>query len=80
MLGALAMMLSEKYAYKLGEKHSYNLARVLSTICQAVLLIIAGIFLKSWIVITIIMIFFNFFEGLWMPAWRHVLGEQMDKN
>jgi len=37
------------------------------------LLILAGFFLKSWILISIIVIFFNFFEGLWQPSWNHVL-------
>ena len=46
---------------------------VFSTIAQAILIIIVAFFLKSWILITIIMVLFNFFEGLWMPAWNHVL-------
>lgn len=49
---------------------------VFSTIAQAILIIIVALFLKSWILITIIMVLFNFFEGLWMPAWNHVLVEK----
>jgi hypothetical protein len=43
---------------------------------QAALLIIAGLVLQSWILSAIIFVMFNFFEGLWMPAWNHVLVEQ----
>lgn len=69
-------MITNKYAYKVAEKKSYNFAWVISTIIQAVLLIIAGFVLKSWILLAIVFIVFNFFEGLWMPAWNHVLVEQ----
>lgn len=40
---------------------------------QALLMIIAGIFLKSWIAVAVIYIFFNMFDGLWQPSWNHVL-------
>jgi len=73
MIGIGWMIISNKYAYKVAEKWSYNHARVFSTIAQAILLIIAWICLKSWITITVIMILFNFFEWLRMPAWNHVL-------
>ena len=70
------MMITNKYAYKVAEKKSYNFAWVISTIIQAILLIIAGFILKSWILLAIVFVLFNFFEGLWMPAWNHVLVEQ----
>lgn len=75
-IAGIAMMITNKYAYKIAEKKSYNFAWVISTIIQAVLLIIAGFVLKSWILLAIVFVVFNFFEGLWMPAWNHVLVEQ----
>lgn len=75
-IAGIAMMITNKYAYKVAEKKSYNFAWVISTIIQAILLIIAGFILKSWILLAIVFVLFNFFEGLWMPAWNHVLVEQ----
>jgi MFS family permease len=76
IISTIAMFLANKYAYKFWERWSYNHVWVLSTTVQAILLIIVAFFLKSWIMITIIMILFNFFEGLRMPAWNHVLVGQ----
>lgn len=75
-IAGIAMIITNKYAYKVAEKKSYNFAWVVSTIMQAILLIIAGLVLKSWILLAIVFVLFNFFEGLWMPAWNHVLVEQ----
>lgn len=66
-------MLASKYAYLFGKKYSYNSAWILGTVMQAVLLIVAGVFLKSWITVAVIYIFFNVFDGLWQPSWNHVL-------
>lgn len=76
IISTIAIFFANKYAYKLWEKRSYNHVRVFSTIAQAILLIFVAFFLKSWIMITIVMVFFNFFEGLRMPARNHVLVEQ----
>jgi MFS family permease len=75
-VGAVCMLLANKYAYKLWETHGYRLTRVASTIAQGGILVLAGIFLQSWIAITILIILFNLFEWLRMPAWNHVLVEE----
>lgn len=76
IISTVAIFFANKYAYKAGEKWSYNHVWVFSTIAQAVLLIFVAFFLKSWIMITIVMVLFNFFEGLRMPARNHVLVSQ----
>ncbi len=76
VISTIAIFFANKYAYKLWEKRSYNHVRVFSTIAQALLLIFVAFFLKSWIMITIVMVFFNFFEWLRMPARNHVLVGQ----
>jgi len=75
-IAGIAVMITNKYAYKIGEKKSYNFAWIFATISQAIILIIAGMVFQSWIAFAIVFIIFNFFEGLWMPAWNHVLVEQ----
>ncbi|MBT3349505.1 MFS transporter [bacterium] len=75
-IAGVAMLITNKFTYKFAEKKSYHFAWVFSTISQAVLLIFAGFFLKSWIFFAVIFVIFNFFEGIWMPAWNHVLVEQ----
>jgi hypothetical protein len=75
-LAGVAVMLTNKFAYKIGEKKSYNFTWILATISQAILLIIAGVVLQSRIAFAIVFIVFNFFEGLWMPARNQVLVEQ----
>jgi len=76
IISTIGIFFANKYAYKLWEKRSYNHVRVFSTIAQALLLIFVAFFLKSWIMITIVMVFFNFFEWLRMPARNHVLVGQ----
>ncbi len=69
-------LLGMKYAYKIGEKYSYNLLWVLSSVAQGILLIFIGVVIKSWIAIFVLYIIFEFFYGLWNPSWNHVLVEQ----
>ena len=65
------------FVYRFGEKHSYNSVWIASTILQAILLVVAGIFFQySWWILVIIYIVFELFESLWQPAWNHVLVEQ----
>lgn len=75
-IAGIAMMITNKYAYILGEKKSYNVAWVLAAIMQAILLIIAWLVLESRILFALVFVVFNFFEWLWMPSWNHVLVEQ----
>jgi MFS family permease len=75
-VATVGAMITMKFGHKIGEKYSYNLSWVVSTIIQAILLIIAALVIQSWIVTAIIYLIFNTFEGLWQPAWNHVLVEQ----
>lgn len=74
-LATIAAMFASKYAYKLGEKFSYEVNWVLGTTTQGILLILAGLLTSSWILVGLIYILFNLFDGLWQPAWNHVLVE-----
>lgn len=62
-----------KYAYKIGEKYSYNFARILWTSVQWLLLIIAGLLTGSRIRLIIICFVFEIFDGLRQPSRNHVL-------
>jgi MFS family permease len=74
-LATIASMITSKYAYKVGEKFSYEVNWVLGTTVQGVLLILAGLLTSSWILVGLIYVLFNLFDGLWQPAWNHVLVE-----
>jgi MFS family permease len=62
-----------KYAYKIGEKYSYNFARILWTSVQWLLVIIAGLLTGSRIRLIIICFVFEIFDGLRQPSRNHVL-------
>ena len=72
-LWGLGVAMFSNYAYKIGEKKGYWYARVIATIAQAVLLIIAWFILKSWILFAILILIFQTFDWLWQPAWNHIL-------
>jgi MFS family permease len=76
MIATVFEMISSKYAYIIGEKFSYNKSWWLSSIMQGVLIIIVGFLLDSWIFVAIAFFIYSIFEGLWQPAWNHVLVEQ----
>ncbi len=75
-VGTLAIMIANKYTYKIGEKYSYNTAWVIATVSQGILLICIGLFIKDWIIMSVLLIAFNMFEWMRQPAWNHVLVEQ----
>lgn len=75
-IGTIAVMRANKYTYKIWEKYSYNTAWVIATVSQAILLIFIGLFVKNWIVMSVLLIFFSLFEWMRQPAWNHVLVEQ----
>lgn len=75
-IGTIAVMGANKYTYKIWEKYSYNTAWVISTIAQAILLIIIWLFIKNWIVMSVLLILFNLFDWIRQPARNHVLVEQ----
>ncbi|MDD4628644.1 MAG: MFS transporter [Candidatus Peribacteraceae bacterium] len=75
-LSSLASMLASRYAYVLGERRSYNTAWMLATVLQGALLIVAGLILSHWLLLAALFVVFNFLEGLWQPAWNHVLVEE----
>ena len=74
-IGVIGSMFASKYAYIFGEKFSYNLAWILGTGVQGVLLIAIGVFLDSWHIVVLLFFLFNVFDGLWQPSWNHVLVE-----
>ena len=75
-LAAIGTMLSAKYAYVLGERIGYRASWLIGTIIQGILLIAAGIFLAWWVSLLLLYFLFNIGEGLWQPAWNHVLVEE----
>ncbi len=70
---AVFMLVSTKFAYLIGEKRGYQNTWIASSIIQALLLILVGFFVQNWIVIVCAFLIFNLSEGLWLPAWNHVL-------
>jgi len=72
-LASIASILTTKFAFKIGERFGYSLNWVLATTVQGILLVIAGWLSQSWVLVASIFILFNFFDGLWHPAWNHIL-------
>jgi hypothetical protein len=72
-LFTIGSMFASKYAYKWWEKYWYNYSRIRSTIWQAACLIIAWIFFKSRIFLTIIYFIFSIFDWIISPSWNHQL-------
>lgn len=72
-LFAIWSMFASKYAYKWWEKYWYNHARARSTIWEAICLIIAWVFFKSRIFLTVVYFIFSVFNGIIQPAWNHEL-------
>lgn len=73
---AIGGMLGSKYAYMMGERTSYAKTWVTATVVEAVLLIASSFFIGYWPLLALCFFLFNIFEGLWRPAWNHVLVEQ----
>lgn len=72
-IATIASMITTKFAYKIGEKYSYNLNWVIGTTTQGLLLVIAGLLTNSWILVGLIYVLFSSFDGLMQPSWNHVL-------
>lgn len=72
-LATLGMMFVLKYGNIFSEKYSYATSWVTATLTQALLLFIAAFFLQHWIVLVCLYILFVALDGLWQPAWNHVL-------
>lgn len=70
---SLWSMLATKYVYKWWEKYGYNSSWVHSTIWQAICLIIAWLFFKSWIFLAVIYLIFSILDGFIAPSWNHSL-------
>ena len=70
---AIWSMFASKYAYKWWEKYWYNISWARSTIWEAICLIIAWLFFKSWIFLAIIYFIFSIFNGIIQPSWNHEL-------
>lgn len=69
----LGMMCILKFGSKFSEKYSYGMSWTVATLLQAVLLIVASFFLSHWVLLVIIYVLFIALDGLWQPAWNHVL-------
>lgn len=76
IIAAFTIMIGSKFAYKIGEKYSYNFCWVFSTLAQGVLLVIAGLIVNNWIYLIIAFALINLAEGLCKPSWSHVFAEQ----
>jgi len=72
-LFVVASMFASKFAYKIGEKYGYNKSWVLSTIAQAICLILIGLVINSWVLVVLIYFCFSIFDGLIAPSWNHSL-------
>ena len=70
---AVWSMFASKYAYKRWEKYWYNISWARSTIAEAICLIVAWIFFKSWIFLAIIYFIFSVFNWIIQPSWNHEL-------
>ena len=75
-LTGVFVLVSTKFAYKIGEKYSYNSLWVWSSVAQGILIVLAGLFLKSWIVLAGLFVLIEFFFGFCGPSWNHILIEQ----
>jgi MFS family permease len=72
-LGIIGSMFASKYAYKVDERYSYNLAWVFGTTMQGICLIAVGLLLHSWPLMILVYVLFNIFDGIWQPSWNHIL-------
>ena len=70
---AVWSMFASKYAYKWWEKYGYNHAWAWSTIWEAICLIVAWIYFKSWIFLAILYFIFSVFNWIIQLAWNHEL-------
>lgn len=75
-MAAIGGMVGTKYAYLIGERWSYARTWVIATIIQAIILLISSAFLSFWPLLALCFFLFSIFEGLWRPAWNHVLVRQ----
>lgn len=67
------MMFVLQFGNAFSEKYSYARSWIIATLIQAGLLIIASFTLHNWWLLASIYIVFIAFDGLWQPAWNHVL-------
>ncbi len=68
-------MFASKYAYIFAEKWNYRKVWVMASFFQAVTLIIAGFFTDYWIYLAIVFAINQFFLGIEIPTWNHILVE-----
>lgn len=62
-----------KYAYKIWEAYWYSVARILATISQWIILVLAWLFMDSWLVLALFFIVFMMLDGLRVPTRNHLL-------
>lgn len=72
-LWSIVEMLSLRYWYKFSEKYTYNFSWVFSSVSQAIILVLIGVFYHTWWLVVILYVVFLLFQGLIDPAWNHIL-------
>jgi MFS family permease len=72
-LASLGLMFSAKFAHKISDTKGYAFTWIFTSVIQAILLIVIGLVFEYWIVVAILYIIFNAFDGLWQPAWNHLV-------
>lgn len=68
-------MFASKYIYKFWEKYGYNYSWVISTVFQWLLLILAWLLFKNWIIVAVIYFLFSIFDWFIWPSRNHSLVE-----
>lgn len=69
-------MFASKYAYIFAEKWGYRRVWVISSVMQAIVLIVASYYTSYWILFAIIFGIYQFFLGISNPIWNHVLVQE----
>lgn len=74
-IGAILLMLAVTFSSIIGEKFSYQISWVFSSVLQGSVLLICGLLLPfiGWPILIMIFFLFKITEGLIMPAWNHVV-------
>lgn len=72
----IAFVVTSKFLYKIWEKHSYNLTRIIWTLAQGIILVIVWLFFDSWIFIWVMFILINISDWFIQSSRNHILVEQ----
>lgn len=72
-IATLGVMIVLLLGHRFSEKYSYTASWVTASLLQALLLLIAASVLGNWWLLAVVYILFMACDGLWHPAWNHVL-------